>query len=239
MNRIGSNTKSIEYRLRRTILLLLLINLGVPASSQEIFFHKVLPPTGKALVHVTGMVQDKNGYLWLATKNGLFRHDGYQMIHYKNNPLNPKSISSVELEAIAVDSSGNIWIGTFNAGLEKFDPNTGVFTHYRHNPNDKSSLGADTIVALLCDRDGNIWVGNNAGLDKLDTRTGKFTAYRHNPNDVFSISSNEVRAIYEDKKGELWIGTGSVYSNPENNDPEVGGLNRFDKKNWKVYALQT
>ena len=81
-----------------------------------------MPPAGKTFLHVTGMVQDQRGYMWLATKNGLFRYDGYQMIQYKNSPLDPNSLAIQELECIAVDSSGMIWVGTYGAGLERLDP---------------------------------------------------------------------------------------------------------------------
>src|SRR5687767_5740387 len=79
--------------IRLFLCLLIGIAFASSAHSQKLAFNRVMPPPGKNFVHVTGMVQDKRGYMWLATKNGLFRYDGYQVIQYKNNPLNPNSLA--------------------------------------------------------------------------------------------------------------------------------------------------
>ena len=131
-------------------IVFLLVNIS-PAFAQPIFFNKVQPPPGKKFLHVTGIVQDKQGYMWFATKNGLFRYDGYQMISYKNIPFDPNSLANDALETICVDSSGIIWIGTIGSGLERFDPATGIFTHYRHNPGQQASISDDQVFALTTD----------------------------------------------------------------------------------------
>jgi hypothetical protein len=98
--------------------LLLFLMETYPASPQEIFFNKVLPPEGQVFSHVSGIVQDKYGYMWLATKKGLFKYDGYQMTNYKNNPDDSNSLATDFLEAICIDSSGIIWIAAQNRGLK-------------------------------------------------------------------------------------------------------------------------
>src|SRR5262245_4404079 len=102
-------------------------------SLPNIVFNKVLPQEGKTFGHVTGMVQDKHGYMWLASKNGLFRYDGYQMLSFKNDPSDSNTISTDALEGIAVDKKGFLWIATFGKGVERFDPVEGIFTHFQYN----------------------------------------------------------------------------------------------------------
>lgn len=210
------------------ILFFLILKVSV-LHCQNIFFNEIKPPPGKPFVHVTGIVQDKRGYMWFASKNGLFRYDGYAIKQYRNDPLNQNSLSSDAIEAICIDKDGIIWLGTFNAGLERFDPVKEIFTHYKHNANDASSLNNDSISVVFSDRSGVLWVGANC-LDRLDIRTGKFIHYRNKASDKTSISSNQVRAIYEDKKGELWIGTGTVYG-PSGENPADGGLNKMNTGN--------
>jgi len=149
------------------------------------------------------------------------------MIHYKSNPLDANSLGSDYLEAICIDHDGIIWIGTFNLGLDRFDPSTGNFTHFRNNPEDASSISGDTIMALCADRNGTLWVGAR-GLDRFNPGNNTFTHYKNDPDDPASLSNDEVRTIYEDRQGELWIGTGSVYG-PEGSNPLIGGLNRMNK----------
>ena len=209
------------------VLLLAFVKSG-PVFCQQSIFNKVIPSDGKNFTHVTGITQDVEGYMWFATKKGLYRYDGYTMISYKNNSLNPNSLVSNLLESICADSSGMIWIGTFGAGLERFDPLTGIFTHNHHDPKDPASLSNDTVTQVLQDHQGILWVGTHGGLDRFDLRTGKFIHYRHNANDITSISNNQVRALYEDHHGTLWVGTGSPYPG-DGGGPEDGGLNRLNK----------
>jgi ligand-binding sensor domain-containing protein len=211
------------------IAFLLFLLAVCPARSQEIFFNPVHPPLGKAFKHVTGMFQDKEGYMWFATKKGLFRYDGYEMTAYNNNPLDPNSLTVDALEAIAMDSSGIIWIATFGKGLERFDPVTGIFKHFHHDSLDLGSISGDWVNAVFVDHEGTLWVGTGDGLDRLDPKTGKFIHYRNSPGDPASISSNTVVGIYEDHQHVLWIGTGSVYAGRDDD----GGLNRLDKKTGK------
>lgn len=194
-----------------------------PASTQEIFFNKVFPPDGKVFSHISGISQDAQGYMWFATKKGLFKYDGYQMTPYTNNPDDSNSLATNVLEAICIDSSGILWIGTLGLGLERFDPTTGIFTHFRKGPN---GLSSDFVQALLVDHEGILWIGTENGLDRFEAQTGKFFHYRNQSNDPTSISHNVIVAIYEDKQNTLWIGTGSVYGGKE----DEGGLNRMDKK---------
>src|SRR5687767_9844266 len=75
------------------------------AQSQQIIFNKVLLPEGRTFQNFTGITQDKLGYMWFASKNGLFRYDGYTFVTYKSNPSNPNSLMSNTLQCIYTDSS--------------------------------------------------------------------------------------------------------------------------------------
>src|SRR6188768_274978 len=92
------------------VLLLLFVDT-CPVFCQQIIFNKVLLPDGKTFNHVAGITQDLNGYMWYATKKGLYSYDGYHMTSYKNNPLNPNSLGSNNLESVFADPNGIIWIG--------------------------------------------------------------------------------------------------------------------------------
>ncbi|MGE5448015.1 MAG: two-component regulator propeller domain-containing protein, partial [Bacteroidales bacterium] len=128
-----------------TYLFALIMMFGIicRAYGQAITFNKVPPPSGKTFKHITGIVQDINGYMWFSSKNGVFRFDGYQMINYKNNPLDPNSLASNQMDAICTDSTGFIWVATLDAGLDRLDPSTGIFKHYRHDPKEPGSLHSD------------------------------------------------------------------------------------------------
>ncbi|HEV8506179.1 MAG TPA: two-component regulator propeller domain-containing protein, partial [Chitinophagaceae bacterium] len=218
------------------IAFLLLLCLLVPTQNgleaQSIRINAVVPPEGKTFVHITGIAQDKQGYMWFGSKKGLYRYDGYNFISYKNDPLNLNSLASNSLESLAIDSTSTVWIGTFGSGLDRFDPVAEKFTHFRHDSANEASLSSDTILAILPDSKGIFWIGTPSGLDRFDPATNKSTHYRHDANDPLSLSCNEVRTIYEDRQGTLWVGTGSPYPD-DKSGADDGGLNKMDAKTGK------
>jgi len=208
-----------------------LLSSASDLSAQNYNFKHVEAPLGVSTI-ILGITQDAKGYIWVASDVGLYRYDGYQFKLYLNDPLNPGSLGSNQLESICTDKNGNIWIGTAGYGLDRFDPVTEVFTHYRHNPSDASTIIHNKITALLQDSDGDLWIGTHGGLDRLIIKTGRFYHYRHEARDPNSLSCDQVRSIYQDHRGTIWIGTGSPFPN-DDSGPEDGGLNRFDKKAGK------
>jgi signal transduction histidine kinase/ligand-binding sensor domain-containing protein len=219
------------YKIFSTALLFMIIGSG-SLIGQQIIFNKVLPAQDERLEMVSGITQDINGIMWFATQAGLYSYDGYQMKSMKNDPQDPNSLASDRLVSICFDSSGFIWLGTRGAGLERFDPSTGLIRHFIHDPENPKSLTGNWINTLLADRDGTIWIGTSEGLSRYDTLTDSFVHYRYDPGDTTSLSYDEVMCIYEDKQGTLWVGTASVYGDAKN-FPELGGLNRLDKTTGK------
>ncbi|HEY4323798.1 MAG TPA: two-component regulator propeller domain-containing protein [Mucilaginibacter sp.] len=191
----------------------------------------VEPPKDEPWTGVLAMTQDPQGYLWLATKEGVYKYDGHQYTLYQHEITNPNSLSLNWVESIFAGKDGTIWVGTFGGGLDRFDPSTNVFTHYHHQQGNAGSLINDKVAAIIQDRDGAMWVGTLGGLEKFDPKTNAFTHFVHSSNDPYSLSDNAVRALYEDKQGTIWVGTGSPFLS---DDPDgQGGLNRLDKKTGK------
>ncbi len=157
---------------------------------------------------VNAMVQDRQGFMWFVTEDGLNRYDGYTFRTFKHDAKDQGSLVHNEIKCIREGSDGKIWIGSFYRGLECFDPATERFTHFRHDPADPASLGHDIVWAVLEDHRGSLWAGTGGGgLDLLDRRSGKFTHFRHDPDDPDSLPADDVRSLYEDKSGAIWIGT--------------------------------
>ncbi|WP_373494796.1 two-component regulator propeller domain-containing protein [Aquiflexum sp.] len=206
-----------------------LIVLTFQSFGQRIEFISVTPPEGGNFTFVTGITQDVNGFMWYATKKGLYSYDGKNVTSYKNNPLNPNSIMGNFLESVYADHDGTIWVGSLGKGLDHFDPESGIFSHFTHDPNDPESLSSDTVTVILRDKQGTLWVGTHGGLDQYDPNTNKFNHYRYSADDTTSISNNQVRSMYEDSEGTLWIGTGSPYAD-NGGGPDEGGLNRFNRE---------
>ena len=91
---------------------------------------------GLSQSRISAIVQDSKGFIWIGTEDGLNRYDGYEFRIFTFDPNDSNSIANNVILSLASGDSGNLWIGTSFAGLNKYDAKTGNFTAYRHNPND-------------------------------------------------------------------------------------------------------
>lgn len=159
---------------------------------------------------ILDIVQDRFGFLWLATFSGLVRYDGYEFRWFVSDPEDPHSLSDDRLRCLLVDREGTLWVGTRGAGLNRYDPWTGQFTRYRHDPAAPDSLSHDYVRALYEDRHGDLWIGTDDGLNRLDRKTGGFDRYFYDSRAAVESSAGEaatiVQAITEDRDGHLWVG---------------------------------
>jgi ligand-binding sensor domain-containing protein/signal transduction histidine kinase len=221
----------MKMQLKSPLFILIVLVCHSVVFSQDIHFTTVNPPKDQPWSGIVDITQDPQGYLWFAAFNGLYKYDGHQYTFYQHESSNPNSLAFSRTESVFADKNGMIWIGTYGAGLDRFDPAKNVFTHYRHQANNAGSLGCDTVTAILQDREGILWLGTMRGVEKFDLKTQKFEHFINNPKDKASLSNNQVRIIYEDRQGIIWIGTGSAFNADNLNNS--GGLNRLNKTTGK------
>lgn len=156
---------------------------------------------------VLSLLQDRQGFMWFATADGLARYDGYEFRVFQHDPQNSNSLSHNNLFALIETRDGLLWIGTDPGGLNVYDPKTDQFQAYRHDPQDPNSLPNDSVWALLEAQDGSIWVGTRGGLGRLDRQTGRFKNYLHDPQNPRSLAWPVVQHLYQDRAGTIWVGT--------------------------------
>ncbi|MVM41096.1 response regulator [Spirosoma sp. HMF3257] len=107
--------------------------------------------------------QDQKGFIWIATKDGLNRYDGYNFKVFTNDPYNPYSISDNACSALLLDRHKRLWIGTLNKGLNLYDDRTQRFYHIAIWDQTLETGANYEIRGLAEDPAGNIWVGTNVG----------------------------------------------------------------------------
>jgi ligand-binding sensor domain-containing protein len=93
---------------------------------------------------VSGILQDRRGFIWMSTQGGLCRYDGSGFVVYENEPFNDDSISGDLVQTIYLDEADTLWAGTY-AGLNRLDQESATFTHWRFSDSDPSSLSNDLV----------------------------------------------------------------------------------------------
>ncbi len=78
---------------------------------------------------IRALLQDRRGFFWFGTAEGLARYDGYQVRTFRHSATDPQSLGSDRITSLEEDQDGMLWIGTDDAGIDHFDPATGLATH--------------------------------------------------------------------------------------------------------------
>jgi signal transduction histidine kinase/ligand-binding sensor domain-containing protein len=158
---------------------------------------------GLSQSNVTAILQDRRGFIWFATRDGLNRYDGNAFVVYKHNPNDPGSLSANYLQGLIEDDQGCLWIATLTGGADKFDPRTERFTRYRHDPSNSNTIGGDSVYSIARDNRGYLWFGTgDTGLDRFDPATGNFTHYW---NDSDGLFVGKITHVIADGQGDIWF----------------------------------
>jgi len=187
---------------------------------QSLIFNHLTVDDGLSNNDVNAVIQDKTGFIWFGTEDGLNRYDGYNFKIFRHDPSDSNSISGNSIWSLIEDHSGNIWIGTKGGILNKFNPTTEKFTGWEI----KSNLTKENSVkSIYEDSKGNIWIGSyKDGLYRLNISTNRLDHWSSDINDDKTLSHNYVQAISEDNSGNILIGTyiGFNVFNPNSKNQE-------------------
>jgi ligand-binding sensor domain-containing protein/signal transduction histidine kinase len=194
---------------KRLLIILFFLSLGTTLLTAQIGgskFERITGTSGLSLSTVRSILQDKTGFLWFGTDDGLNRYDGYSFKIYKRQPHDSNSLSHNMIWCLLEDRNEVLWIGT-EMGLNSFDPKKERFQRYLNESDQTNSLSHPSVRALCEDLNGDIWVGTNNGLNRLNQKTGKFEQFYTSPADKTSLSDSRIRYLFVDSEGTLWIGT--------------------------------
>lgn len=153
---------------------------------------------------IARIYQDKSGFIWLLTQEGLNRFDGYEVVSFKTDRADPASISNQVTTSIAEDGTGTLWIGTLGGGLNRFNAEDLSFTSFESTPSITNKKPVSSMISSLsASSDGALWLGyaNGSGFSRFDSSTESFIHY-FLPNQV---SSAIVKSFAETEDGSLFI----------------------------------
>ncbi|MEO7522918.1 MAG: two-component regulator propeller domain-containing protein, partial [Ferruginibacter sp.] len=152
------------------ILLICLCLFPLKGSGQkpaQVKFDRITTDDGLSQGMVNSILQDRYGFMWFASNDGLNRYDGNNFTVYKNDPNDNNSIADNFIRYLFEDSAGRVWIATAGNGLDLFDRTTETFVHFKYSAENTNSISDNSITSIDEDKLGGIWVGTLHGLNRL------------------------------------------------------------------------
>lgn len=198
MNRV----RYIGYKLIKTVIIYVLMSKII--FPQTINFQKLSTSDGLSNNLIYDIIQDKTGFIWIATDNGLNRFDGYEFKIFRSNPNNENSLADNSVWSLAEDKDGKLWIGTKSGWLHCYDPAKEKFTKWYI----ASDITKENTITVIYPEDDKIWIGTyRSGLYRFNPKAGKIENWRSNPFDSSTLSHNYILSIIKDDEGNIWLAT--------------------------------
>src|SRR5574344_327760 len=179
------------------LLVILLLLSSISANARKFVVKQLGMDKGLSSNYILSIAQDKRGYMWFATEEGLNRFDGLQFYTYYKNGTKGKGLTGNELNCLLDDPKQPIlWIGTQRDGINAYNYADNSFTYYRHDKKNPHSLITNDITNIRPAADGNIWITTFwKGIDYYNKKTGQFIQDMSAMVSVSSTRGHEGRRI--------------------------------------------
>lgn len=201
---INFQSKIEKYSLIAVFCLLFLAIHSKTLSQPDVLkFRNLTVEDGLSQNSVLCIAQDDRGFMWLGTRNGLNRYDGYRFKYFTVNQKTAGAISDNNILSLFKDSKGILWVGTVH-GLNKYDPQTETFKAFLPGKQEWSASGK---INAITETSGNtLLVGTREGLYLFSPRSGRFVKIVL-PGSVTLDKEYSVNDIYREGDGVIWLAT--------------------------------
>ncbi len=174
--------------------------------SQNLKFKRLSIDEGLSAVTVNTIFQDSQDFIWIGTQDGLNRYDGYHFKVFKNDPFNPKTISSNDVKCILEDKNGIIYLGSNGGGLSIYDKYTETFTNLRAGLS-ANSLSNNIIRDIIEIDNYELLISTANGVNVYNKASKKFKQIYYKESDEgFGFSK-----LFKDSQGTIWVASESNY----------------------------
>lgn len=153
---------------------------------------------------ISQVLQDRNGYIWIATQYGLNRFDGYAFEQLRYRPNDREGLSANWVRSISQDSSGKIWLAADYGGIHLVDPLTVKATPYPLVGNDGREV--TNVFSIYCAGDQSVWVGTSEKLFRKRSNEEQFEEVEIFLEETQSVLGNlAFLQIQEDKNSNIYL----------------------------------
>lgn len=206
------------------LLLFLFVSLASPSADAQaplLKFKHITDDNGLSNTSVEAIFQDKRGFMWIGTRNGLNRYDGYDIRTFFHNSSEENSLSDNYIKCIYEDRQQNLWIGTAN-GLNRYDQARQAFVDYQFKAPAVPAFNINDINCLFEADENQLWVGTmGGGVYEVNRKDNTCQRLAFFPNQQANGAPVLVYDIARGRNGTVWIATNM-------------GICQWDKANRKL-----
>ena len=166
-------------------------------------FERISIAEGLSQSYVYDIIQDKNGFIWIATQDGLNRYDGKNFVYYRYNSSDQNSIAGNFIRKLFIDNENTLWVGT-NEGLSRYNEALDNFDNFFHDEKNHYSLQDNEVWDIYQDQKNTLLVSTREGLQKFNPENNNFSQIRFRG---FENRLKEIKTIFQDNIGNYWLGT--------------------------------
>lgn len=152
-------------------------------------------------------VEDKQGFMWIGSENGLFRYDGFRLTPYHELSISPSTKSMASVSDLTMGDDGRLYAGLNTGEILAISPETFESQLFRMSQGAVLKNVLDTYA--ICFDKGIVWTGTESGLLRFDPKTEKFDLFKPSLQDEFGIATDVVYSIMPNNSNtkSLWVGT--------------------------------
>lgn len=154
---------------------------------------------------VTSITEDQDGFIWIGSRGGLNRFDGYGFKKYKPRADDSTSINYPSIEMVYADKNQNVWIGTKSMGLSIYSSITERFKNFYYNKENPNGISHQRVISFLEDQNGRIWAGTWAGgINLYNPKDNSFSHFLDNKAVKSILQTRDKKIIAACYEG-LWL----------------------------------
>ena len=211
-------------------LLLICIWNNANSQSNDFNFDKLTTSSGLSNNTVYSIIEDDLGFIWVGTKNGLNRYDGYDFKQFPIPNIKNEKTFNQTIFSLFIDNENQIWIGLKDGGLLAYNPKSGHFNRFPFDNNSTVDWTTITVKSIFEDRRNWLWIGTYGGgtivLNEQRQVIFHFCTYC-NAEKKERLSDDFVFDFEEDKQGNIYIATAGK------------GLNFFNIKTKNIQTIHS